>query len=120
MTNECLELQVLLQRLVIPPDISRLEGIQESPSIEQWKETLSSTLSEVLALLRVEEATLGMDEKANLVFIILPFIPSELWLHSRRDGPSIPLDDWSTAGSFSIAQGKSDSLFPFEFSADTM
>jgi hypothetical protein len=115
MTNEGQNLQLLLQKLVIPLDISRLEGLQESPlllKIEQWKATLTSNLSETLALLSIEEESLGMDEKANVVFVLLPFIPSDLWLRARRDGPSISMDDWSTARSFSIAQGKSDSLLP--------
>ena len=113
MTNECRKLETLLQKLAIPPDISRLEGIQESPSllkIEQWKETLKSSLPEILVLLRVKEETLAMNEKANVVLVLLPFIPSDLWLRVRRDGPSISLDDWSTADSCRISPGKLNSF----------
>ena len=111
MTNEAPEnLQILLKELVIPPDLLRLEALQDLSSIskiEKWKETLTSRLSEILVRLRIDEGKLSVDEKTDVLFVLLPYIPSKL---SRGGDLPIPLDEWSTAGSLGVAKGRSDSF----------
>lgn len=115
MTNESRNLQTLLKELVIPPDLLRLEALQDSHSIlkiERWKEMLTSRLSEILVILRNDEAELSVDEKAHVLFVLLPYIPSELWLRSRGYDPPISTDEWSTAESLGVAKGRSMAFFP--------
>jgi hypothetical protein len=90
-----------LEKLRIPPDIARTSG--PSTSIERWKDAVAPALNGILGLINAE-GRIERAEQADVVFCLLPFIPSYIW-QELRDGPFISLEDWTTAGSLRIAQG---------------